>query len=702
MLRILNVAYPFAEVTSQSIGGAEQILAEIDAALVEAGHESLVLARRGSAVRGELIAVDVPDGSITAEQKLEVWRRWRQELAATLGDRAIDVVHYHGVDCAEYLLPTARPSVVTLHLPLELYPSEFLSANPSISFTCVSESQRAACVGSVPIAATIANGVDLARWFPDPDPPGGYAICIGRICPEKGFERALAAAHAAGLPLLLLGRVFPYPEHERYFAEQILPLLDDSRRFLGPVTGSAKRRLLAGADCLVVPSRVAETSSLVTMEALACGTPVVVACPGAPASLIEAGVSGWVVSDESRLPDALRRRLELDRAACRRRAEQRFDVQRMKRAYLSFYETLCSSRADAPRLEGAAASGPRPQRCQVEVITSLSELRALRSSLWELYARVPAATPFQAPSWVLEWIECFAAPGCLRAITVYSGSRLVGFLPLVLEETDAGDRVARLVGCAISDYLDALIDPHEPSALSALSDALAESCVDVDRLHLSDLQASSPLLGLARDPRLRLLFSGTAACPRLELPASFPDYLAGRPAWLVRNLRQTEARLGRLGELVWDQADPDTLGTLLSLYFELHGARWQTRGQCGVLQDPAVQAFHRRSAPELLAHGALELSVLRLDGRPIGASYVLKRRSAYLYLTGFDPSFARLSIGSLLIARSIQAAIRHGLRQYDFLRGQEAYKYAWGALDVQTRELVLQPIAARGAYRARA
>jgi CelD/BcsL family acetyltransferase involved in cellulose biosynthesis len=262
--------------------------------------------------------------------------------------------------------------------------------------------------------------------------------------------------------------------------------------------------------------------------------------------------------------------------------------------------------------------------------------------------------------------------------------------------------VARLVGCSISDYLDALIDPSEPSAFAALADALAQSCVDVDRLHLSDLQASSPLLGLARDPRLRPLFSGTASCPRLELPGSYSDYLAGRPAWLVRNLRQTEARLGRLGELAWDRADPDTLGTLLSLYFELHGARWQMRGQCGVLHDPAVQAFHRRSAPELLAHGALELSVLRLDGRPIGASYVLKRRSAYLYLTGFDPSFSRLSIGSLLIARSIQASIGHGFRQYDFLRGQEAYKYAWGAHDVQTRELVLQPLAAGSTYRARA
>ena len=88
-------------------------------------------------------------------------------------------------------------------------------------------------------------------------------------CPEKGYHLALDAAHLAGMALLLAGEVFPYPEHQRYFHEEIGPRLDSTRRFIGPVGGQRKRGLLQRAQCLIVPSLVAETSSLVAMEALA-------------------------------------------------------------------------------------------------------------------------------------------------------------------------------------------------------------------------------------------------------------------------------------------------------------------------------------------------------------------------------------------------------------------------------------------------
>src|SRR5690606_1063450 len=103
----------------------------------------------------------------------------------------------------------------------------------------------------------------------------GFALALGRICPEKGYHLALEAAHRAGLPLLLAGAVFRYAAHERYFREEIAPRLDSLRRFIGAVPLGRKRRLLAAARCVVVPSLVPETSSLVAMEALASGTPVV-------------------------------------------------------------------------------------------------------------------------------------------------------------------------------------------------------------------------------------------------------------------------------------------------------------------------------------------------------------------------------------------------------------------------------------------
>ena len=94
----------------------------------------------------------------------------------------------------------------------------------------------------------------------------GFALTLGRICPEKGQHLALDAAHAAGLPLLLGGAVFPYPAHQAYFTASIAPRLDRLRRWLGPLPFARKRRLLSAARCLLVPSTADETASLVAFD----------------------------------------------------------------------------------------------------------------------------------------------------------------------------------------------------------------------------------------------------------------------------------------------------------------------------------------------------------------------------------------------------------------------------------------------------
>jgi CelD/BcsL family acetyltransferase involved in cellulose biosynthesis len=63
---------------------------------------------------------------------------------------------------------------------------------------------------------------------------------------------------------------------------------------------------------------------------------------------------------------------------------------------------------------------------------------------------------------------------------------------------------------------------------------------------------------------------------------------------------------------------------------------------------------------------------------------------AYYYLSGFDPSFERLSPGTLIVHHAIQEAVREGAGEMDFLRGREAYKYGWGARDRAKRRLRLK------------
>src|SRR5205085_8553986 len=126
-------------------------------------------------------------------------------------------------------------------------------------------------------------------------------------------------------------------------------------------------------------------------------------------------------------------------------------------------------------------------------------------------------------------------------------------------------------------------------------------------------------------------------------------------------------------------------------FLVLHRARWNARGETGVLGDKAIQEFHRDAAWSLLCRGMLRLYGLRIDGHLAAALYgFADHRRAYYYLSGFDPLYARMSPGFLIVGHAIQHAFTEGLREFDFLRGREPYKYDWGATDELSYRRILR------------
>lgn len=313
---------------------------------------------------------------------------------------------------------------------------------------------------------------------------------------------------------------------------------------------------------------------------------------------------------------------------------------------------------------------------RVEFAHDETALAALEPDWWELWRACPAATPFASPAWLLPWWGAFR-PGRLATLAVRQDGRLAGLAPLWLEEGPQGRRLLPL-GLGITDHLDVLVRPDAPGAGPALVEAVM-SLPGWDVWSLEEMAPDAMALGLAL-PDAKTADHG--ACPVLSLEGEHV------PSAKRRKLRMSLNRVARRNGQV---AEPTDLSSFLDDLIRLHGARWRERGEPGVLDDPAVRRFHEAALPRLAAAGLARLFALTIEDRVAGAYYGLHHRGrAYAYLGGFDPAFAFESPGTVLMGHAIEAARREGAREFDLLRGQEPYKYEWGAVDRVNRRLTVR------------
>jgi len=346
-LRILSVAYPFAPVGEDAVGGAEQVLAQIDAGLTASGHRSFVIACEGSRVAGALTPIPFPSGAIDSAAREHAYARVRHALADIAWRERVDLVHLHGVDFAEYA-PKHVPVLVTLHLPLAWYPESSWRSAGRLFFNCVSETQMRDFRSVADLLPPIPNGVALEK-LETRHAKRNFALMLARICPEKGIHLGLDAARAAALPCLLAGQLYPYEAHQRYFEEEVAPRLGSAARFIGALNLVRKRRFLTAARCVLIPSLAPETASLVAMEAAACGSPVIAFPNGALVDTVEHGRTGFLVPNVGEMAEAIRFAHLVDPDTCRATARQRFSATAMVERYIALYrELILKKQSDRP------------------------------------------------------------------------------------------------------------------------------------------------------------------------------------------------------------------------------------------------------------------------------------------------------------------------------------------------------------------
>ncbi len=312
-----------------------------------------------------------------------------------------------------------------------------------------------------------------------------------------------------------------------------------------------------------------------------------------------------------------------------------------------------------------------------ELITSVDDLSTLRPAWDVLWRRSPEATPFQSPQWLLPWLTHFGAGGELTTVITRDGDALTSIAPLyVLREE--GESLGLLLGTGISDYLDILGDG------SATLEAMRT--IDCQLWDLQHLRPSSTLLTAALPEGLSENVEDQEPCPVLRIEGAVGGLETLLSTHARKKLRYYRRSLARLGEVRIEEATEDNLDALLDALYLLHAARWRRRNLPGVLGDPTIQQFHGEVARNFLRAGALRMYATRVDERIVAVFYGFAHGgSVYYYLSGYEPDLEKLSIGTLVIAHALDRAISDGATTFDFLRGAEEYKYAWGASDRMNR-----------------
>jgi glycosyltransferase involved in cell wall biosynthesis len=335
------LAPPWIPVPAPAYGGIEEVVRLLCDGLTARGHEVTLFAPPGSrstATVEPVLEEPHPDDIQKAQFEVDhVARAFAAIDEARADGRPFDIVHDHTGHAALAMADRLdAPLVHTLHGPFVESACRFYARHGAKA--CIVAISRAQLDDAPPEmggGCVVPNPIDIGEWPFEPAKQD-YLLWMGRMSPDKGPHRAIAAAREAGTRLVLAGPV--QPGQEQFFAEEVEPHLgSDGIEYVGEAGADHKRVLYQGARAFLMPIRWQEPFGLVMVEALACGTPVIAFPEGSAPEVVEDGRTGFVVEDEHAMAAAVDRLGEIDPHDCRRSCEERFSVDAVVAAYEDVY-----------------------------------------------------------------------------------------------------------------------------------------------------------------------------------------------------------------------------------------------------------------------------------------------------------------------------------------------------------------------------
>ena len=363
-LRIAVLAPPWIQVPPPGYGGIEAVVALLCDELVARGHDITLFAAPGSRSAAQICS---PLESAHADQiGSSLYEADHVGAAYDAVDRAgtegrpFDLVHDHsGFTAVAMAGRVSAPVVHTLHAPFNEQTCPFYARHGrKARLVAISNFQLEHAPPGVHVADVVSNPISIEDW-PFRRDKDDYLLWMGRMDPAKGAQRAIAAAQAAGMRLVLAGPV--QPGQEKYFCREIEPHIDGRTvAYVGEVGGVRRKELFARAKAFLMPIDWPEPFGMVMVEALACGTPVIAFPEGAASEIVIDGENGFHVADVRAMAQATRSLHRSTQRAVAQASPHRYDATVVAEGYEAVYERAIRSVAGgAPRFAQHSRSASR-------------------------------------------------------------------------------------------------------------------------------------------------------------------------------------------------------------------------------------------------------------------------------------------------------------------------------------------------------
>ena len=309
----------------------------------------------------------------------------------------------------------------------------------------------------------------------------------------------------------------------------------------------------------------------------------------------------------------------------------------------------------------------------------LKTLDSLRDSWEGLPPEMKRGPIFVLPAWLESWWQVFGAKTGLLLGEISKGGRVIGIAPLRVKNAEAmfiGD-------AAVCDYLDFIIVPgRENEFFGILLDGLKAR--GITRLNLEALRPDSTVLtslaGIAREGGCKASCQASGVSLALDLPRSWTLYLEGLTAKQRHELRRKLRRLDEEGTVGFRVAAPSEADASLDIFIDQFR---RSRRDKARFMNARMKVFFGALTRAMAASGLIRFGFLELNGSPVASVLFLDyNNSRYLYNSGYDPGYRHLSVGLLAKVLCIKDAIGQGMTCFDFLRGDEAYKYRLGGSEI--------------------